>query len=98
MKKGIRLLILICIVFLSACQLLAVNSLTSTPSEEGNTSSGTLTEISTAQVPSVQCPKEDPKLAFGVEQAWQSTAPGEQNQHFTNYVLDFLNSGGTPQS
>jgi len=93
-----QFLILICITFLSACQPLAINSLTSTPSEEANPSFSTSTKISASDVPSGQCPKEDPNLEFDVDKAWESTAPGEQNQHFTKYVLNFLNAGGTAQS
>ena len=88
-----RFLILICIAIFSACQPLAVNSPTSTPNEVTNPPSSTPTKNNITQ-----CPKADPNLAFDVEKAWQSTAPGEQNQHFTKYVLEFLNSGGTLQS
>jgi len=88
-----RLLLLICIAILSACQPFAVSSSTPTPSEVTHTSPNTPTKINITQ-----CPKADPNLAFDVEKAWQSTTPGEQNPHFTNYVLDFLNLGGTSQS
>jgi hypothetical protein len=88
-----RLVLLICMAVLSACQPFAVSSSTPTQSEATNSSPNTPTKIS-----NTQCPKADLKLTFDAEKAWQSTAPGEQNQHFTNYVLDFLNSGGTSQS
>ena len=88
-----RVLILICITILSACRPLAVNSFTPTPSEVTNMFSNNLTKTNVTQ-----CPETDPNLAFDVEKAWQSTAPGEQNQHFTKYVLEFLNLGGTSQS
>ena len=45
-----------------------------------------------------QCPKEDPSLRFNAENAYASAPPGEGNQYFTKYVLEFLNSGGTLQS
>ncbi len=48
-----------------------------------------------------QCPKEDSSLQFNVENAYTiaASAPaGGQNQYFTKYVLEFLNSGGTLQS
>jgi hypothetical protein len=91
-------LLLICLVISSACQPLAVNSLTSMPGQELNPSFSTSTKGSATQVPSGQCPKEDPNFEFDVDKAWESTAPGEQNQHFAKYVLDFLNAGGTAQS
>jgi len=48
-----------------------------------------------------QCPIENANLQFSVEAAYAaaSSAPaGEGNQYFTKYILDFLNSGGTPKS
>jgi len=45
-----------------------------------------------------QCPKEDSSLQFNSEKAYSSAPPGEGNQYFTRYVLEFLNSGGTLQS
>jgi len=48
-----------------------------------------------------QCPPEDAKLQFRVEDLDTLTASapaGQQNQYFTKYVLDFLNSGGTLRS
>ncbi|MBI5943420.1 MAG: VCBS repeat-containing protein [Chloroflexi bacterium] len=45
-----------------------------------------------------QCPKEDPNLEFDVKQSRELTGSGSLNEHFTKYVLEFLNSGGTMQS
>ena len=45
-----------------------------------------------------QCPKEDLNLEFDVQSAWASTASDYRHQDFTEYVLDFLDSGGSPQA
>src|SRR6266498_303101 len=120
-------LVLTCIALLSACQPLAVNSFTSTPSQITATSIASATytfppaptktpippETSTrlppksfnpaiistlTPSPPTQCPKEDSNLKFSFENAYASAPPGEGNQYFTKYILDFLNSGGTLQS
>jgi hypothetical protein len=60
----------------------------------------TVIQTITPSLPS-QCPKDDAKLQFSVEDLYASasSAPaGEGNQYFTKYILDFLNSGGTPKS
>jgi hypothetical protein len=122
-----QFLILTCIALLSACQSLAVNSLTPTPSKISVTpissSTNTFTPApSETPIPSetatpfppksfdpaiiptftpsspAQCPKEDSNLKFSVENAYASAPPGEGNQYFTKYVLEFLNSGGTLQT
>ena len=123
-----QFLISTCIVLLSACQSIAVDSFTSTPNKinaattpsstyiftpsPSKTSTATVTITSLppqlfnpALIPTftqsspAQCPKENSNLKFSFEKAYAPAPPGKgNNEHFADYVLDFLNSGGTLQS
>ena len=44
------------------------------------------------------CPITDPSLEFDVESAQKGSGSSESNKKFTEYVLSFLNAGGTTKS
>jgi hypothetical protein len=53
-------------------------------------------QISTfTPAPKAVCPATNPDLVFDLQEALSATGNENPNAHFTQYVLDYLNSGGS---